>query len=235
MRRVWGSWHGAMAWGVATLLLSFAMQSVFPQELAYLPAGWALESPVLAFEFATDPSHLAAIFGTPGDPQYAARIAAMDAGNGLDYLFMLVYGSFLLAFFGAGAAARGNARWWLAGALGPFAALCDAIENALLLRITADMADASAELSLLPIFVWSKFTALALASGAAAWLFARMRAWPLALACLPGLLLIVPALYDRWTFGALVIPGTALTWTAMLVWSGWRVMRGPQRESRGAI
>ncbi len=225
IRRAWGSWPAALVWGIATLALSRVFPSVFPQELASQPVDWSVSSPVLAFEFATHPSHLAAIFGVPTDPQYAGRIAGMDAGNRLDYLFMLFYGSTILSFFGAGAAATGNRRWWLAGWLGVLAALSDAIENALLLSITADMADASGKLAILPFFVWTKFVLLALSGGLAGWLLLRLRAWPLALLCLPGLVLIVPAILFPWRYGELVIPGTALAWVAMLLWSGWRVVR----------
>ncbi|MBD60177.1 MAG: hypothetical protein CL808_08680 [Citromicrobium sp.] len=224
-RRAWGSWPAALTWGLATLVLSLAMGRVFPQELASPPAQWALASPVLAFEFATEPSHLVAIFGTVADPLSSARVAAMDAGNRLDYLFMLFYGSLILAFFGAGGATTGDRRWWLAGWLGPLAAASDAVENALLLSITADMSDPSGELALLPVFVWTKFGLLALSSGLAGWLFIRMRAWPLALLCLPGAVLIVPAILARWTYGELLVPGTALTWLVMLLWAGWRTAR----------
>lgn len=49
--------------------------------------------------------------------------------------FMVVCGSFMRAFFGATARTTGNARWWRAGWLGPFAAISDAVENALPLSI----------------------------------------------------------------------------------------------------
>ena len=144
---------------------------------------------------------------------------------------MVVYGSFVLAFFGASAAATGNPRWWLAGWLGPLAAVSDAVENALLLSINADMAAPEAELAGLPLPVWIKFVALALACGLAGW--ALLRAARLAARA-------AAACRRRWRSGSgLAAPlhwgeaavGTiALAWIAMLGWAAWRTLARPENN-----
>jgi hypothetical protein len=212
-------------WGIATLLVSQSFNFVMPQEIAQPILGAQIENPVLAFEFARTAAHLDAVFGVLGDPLREARIAMMVRGNVLDYLFMVVYGSFVLAFFGACAAATAERRWWLAGLLGPLASVADAIENALLLSINGDMASPQAELAWLPIPVWTKFTALALAGGFAAWALFRQRAWLPALLCLPAPLAIWFGLTAPLRWGAAAVSAIALSWIAMLGWAAWRTWR----------
>lgn len=231
MPRAWHGWRACLLWGIATLLVSQSFSLVMPQSLAEPLPGVAVDNPVLAFEFARTTTHLNAIFGFPGDPEREARIAGMIAGNWLDYLFMVVYGSFVLAFFGASAQATGERRWWFAGWLGPLAAFSDAIENALLLSINADMAAPETELMFLPYPVWTKFTLLAVACGLAGWALFRQRAWPLALPCLVAPVMIVPALLRPWTWGQAAVTAIALGWIAMLVWAAWRTWRDGRSQS----
>lgn len=205
--------------------MSQSFSLFFPETMAAAIPGAAVDRPVLAFEFARTTAHLDFIFGHPGDPLRESRIAGMIAGNWLDYLFMVVYGSFVLAFFGATAHATRERRWWFAGWLGPLAAVADAIENALLLSINADMAAPETELAYLPYPVWTKFTLLAIACGLAAWALIRQRAWLPALFCIPALLMIVPGLLSPWTRGQQAVSAIGLAWMAMLAWAAWRTWR----------
>ena len=225
MARAWHSWRACLLWGLATLLVSQSFALFFPETMAATIPGAAVDNPVVAFEFARTPAHLDFIFGAPGDPLREGRIAGMIAGNWLDYLFMVVYGSFVLAFFGATASATGDSRWWFAGSLGVIAAISDAIENALLLSINADMATPETELLFLPYPVWIKFALLAAACGFAGWALARQRAWWLAPPCLVAPVLIVPGLLSPWSWGQIAVSGIALGWIAMLLWASWRVWR----------
>jgi hypothetical protein len=227
----WDSWRACLLWGIATVLVSQSFALFMPATLAHPVAGSTVDNPVLAFEFASTQAHLDAVFGLAGEPLRAGRIAGMIKGNVLDYLFMVVYGSFVLAFFGASARAMGERRWWLAGWLGPLAALSDAIENALLLSINADMATPEAELTFLPWFVWTKFVLLAVACGLAGFALFRQRAWLLALPCLVAPAMIVPGVLDRWTWGQPAVSAIALGWLAMLLWAAWRAWRGPRVQS----
>lgn len=225
LRAGWGSWRACLVWGVATLIVSQSFGFFMPEALAYPIPGAAITNPVLAFEFARTPAHVDAVFGAPGDSLRAGRIAGMIQGNVFDYLFMVVYGSFVLAFFGATAAATGNPRWWIAGWLGPLAAVADAIENALLLSINADMASPRAELAILPLPVWTKFIALGLACGCAAWALARQRAWLPALLCAPAAGAIWFGLAAPLRQGQAAVSTIALGWSAMLAWAAWRTWR----------
>lgn len=149
----------------------------------------------------------------------------MMRGNLFDYLFMVVYGSFVLTFFGSSARAMGDPRWWIAGWLGPLAAVSDAVENALLLSINADMGEPGPELAALPYPVWLKFIALAVACGLAGWALVRQRAWLPALLCAPAPIAIWIGLAAPLQRGENAVATIALGWAAMLVWAAWRVWR----------
>lgn len=228
----WGSWRACLGWGLATLAVSQAFGLFMPEVMAHPIPGASIANPVLAFEFSGTPDHLAAVFGDSGDPLRRERIAGMIEGNIFDYLFMVVYGSFVLAFFGASANTLGDRRWWLAGALGPLAALADAIENALLLSINADMATPEAELAWLAYPVWTKFTALAMGCGLAAWALVRMRGWLPAALCLPAPAATWFGLARPLSWGEPAVSAIALGWIGMLGWSIWRVWRGTRSIHR---
>jgi len=225
LRAGWGSWRACLLWGIATAIVSQSFGFFMPAALAHPIPGASISNPVLAFEFARTPAHLDAVFGAADDPERAGRIAGMMQGNLFDYLFMVVYASFVAAFFGASAKATGNPRWWLAGWLGPLAAVADAIENALLLSINADMTTPEAELAYLPAFVWTKFIALSVACGLAAWALVRQRAW------LPALLVVPPAIAiwfgaaAPFARGELAVFTIFIAWVTMLAYAGWRAWR----------
>lgn len=223
MRAGWNSWRACLLWGIATVIVSQSFGLFMPATLAHPIPGASIANPVLAFEFARTPAHLDAVFGLAGDPLRAGRITGMMKGNLFDYLFMVVYGSFVLAFFGAVARDSGNARWWLAGWLGPLAGAADAVENAFLLSINADMATPGPELALLAYPVWTKFIALAMACGFAAWALARRRAWLPAALCAPPVLAIWFGLADPFRWGENAVSTIVLAWLAMLGWAAWRV------------
>jgi hypothetical protein len=225
LRAGWSSWRACLLWGIATALVSQSFALVMPAALAHPIPGASISNPVLAFEFARTPAHLDAIFGAPGDPLRAVRIAEMMRGNVLDYLFMAVYGSFVLAFFGASAASTGDARWRIAGWLGLVAALADAAENALLLSINADMASPGTELAWLPLFVWTKFIALSLACGLAAWAMVRQRAWLPAILVAPPALAIWAGMSAPYARGELAVMTIFIAWVTMLGYAAWRTWR----------
>ena len=225
VRAGWGRWRACLLWGIATLLVSQSFKLFMPEAMAHPIPGATIANPVLAFEFARTPADLDAVFGALGEPLRPVRIAGMMRGNVLDYLFMVVYGSFVLAFFGASAKATDNAVWWRAGWLGPLAALSDAIENALLLSINADMASPGAELAALPWFVWIKFVALAVACGLAASALLRQRGWLPALMCIPAPIALWFGLAAPLRWGEAAVSMIALGWIAMLAWAAWRWWR----------
>jgi len=225
VRAGFSSWRACLCWGLATLAVSQSFALVMPAALAHPIPGANIDNPVLAFEFARSPADLDAIFGTVGDPQRAVRITGMNRGNLLDYLFMLVYGSFLFAFFAATATETGDRRWLRIGWLGPIAGCADGIENGLLLSIGTAMTNPWPELGFLPFPVWTKFVLLAAASAANAFAFIRMRAWPLAVACVPAPLAIWWGAAEPMRYGQSAASTIALCWAAMLGWAIWRVVR----------
>lgn len=195
------------------VVLMFAvMQAVFPKTLAAPLPEARVQSPVLLFEFARTQVHLDHVFGTPADP---ARIAAMDRGNRLDFLFMPIYGFFVFSFFAGIAQDRKRRIWLVFGALGLVAAASDAAENTLLLDITANLSTSGNALALLAWPVWIKFGLLALASGGAAVALFRSGRRVLAALCFPAPLAILPALIQPLQFGSLA---------AALIGLGWLVM-----------
>ncbi|WBX83350.1 hypothetical protein [Sphingosinicella microcystinivorans] len=198
------------------VILMFAvMQAVFPRTLAAPLPDARVQSPVLLFEFARTPEHLDHVFGAPGDPERPARIAAMDRGNRLDFLFMPLYGFFVFSVF-AGIARERKRRVWLAvGALGLVAAASDAVENVLLLEITADLPSPGDALACLPWPVWIKFGLLALTCGAAAVALFRSGRRVLGALCLPAPLAILPGIAMPLQFGSLAVAMIGLGWLAM--------------------
>ncbi|MBD3730542.1 MAG: hypothetical protein IE933_12635 [Sphingomonadales bacterium] len=197
------------------------MQSFFPATLA-VPLPGSTIRPVLLLEFAATPQHLVHIFGEPGDPQRAARIAGMTTGNQLDYLLMPAYALLTLSFFLGVGRELGGTIWRLFGWMGVIAALADSVENAIMFRMVADMAHPLGEMAILPFPVWTKFGLLALTCGGAALAFARMRRWVLAALCLPAPLLLVPAMLDPYGIGPTATAMIGLGWLAMAIHAGSR-------------
>ena len=150
-------WTVCAGLGVAVLACAAFVLTLFPAEGGDYAPGYG--APVYAFEMARSPDDLWRVFGAPNDPQHQAHIAAMDRGNRWDYLFMVLYGSFVASFFVAGQAERPSWRWRIGAALGVIAALADSIENLILLRLTTNLS-AGTGLEALPYPVWTKFTAL---------------------------------------------------------------------------
>lgn len=207
---------------LAVIVLFLIMGRFFPQELA-IPLAESDIRPVLLLEFASSPQHLVHIFGASDDPARASRISGMNTGNAIDYLLMVAYGLMTFSFFrGVGRDLRGGI-WQLFGWMGIVAALADAIENALMFRMVADMADPLGEMALLPYPVWIKFGLLAITCGGAAWAFVQMKRWVLAALCLPAPLLLVPGMLDPFGLGPTSTMLIGLGWLAMGIHVGTRL------------
>ncbi len=198
----------------AVVALMLVMQQFFPAELA-MPLEGSDIRPVLLLEFASTPQHLRNIFGASDDPDFAARVAGMNIGNAIDYPFMLVYGLFVLSFFAGIARELPERVWLLFGWLGMAAAASDAVENALLFRMVADMANPLDEMAVLPFPVWTKFGLLAICCAGAAWALIRMKRWVLAFLCLPAPIMLIPGILDPYGTGPLATTLIGLGWLAM--------------------
>lgn len=224
-------WLACLALGIATLVMTGVLSATFPDTAAAMLSGYG--QPVLAFEFATTLNDLTAIFGTPDDPMRAARLAAMQAGNEQDYLYMLLYAAFLAS--GLYALWRELRLPLLLVAVGMpvLAAMFDAYENWLLFDIQAafTLGEYSDALDALALPVTIKFVLLTLTNLAIGHAMTRMegKGWQIGGAlvmvpCLATLMaLIAPAAFG-WTLSAAIGAG----WIGLIIMAGiacWYLLR----------
>jgi hypothetical protein len=147
--------------GVAVILVSVFSLLVFPQTSPGQIEGF--RSPIIAFEFAETVEEINTLFGPNGSPKQAEMVRQMDQGNRLDYLYMLLYSSFLFSF-AIVAVKQSGQKWLYAGAILAVSALIgDALENVQLLTITANLqsGDFGDALARLHWFTWLKWGSLA--------------------------------------------------------------------------
>ena len=215
---------------IAVIILFAAMGQFFPQALA-VPLPGSTIRPVLLLEFAATPQHLVHIFGEADNPDRAARIAGMKTGNAIDYLLMPAYGLMTFSFFRRIDRDLGGTMWrWFAW-MGIAAALADAVENALMFRMVADMASPLDEMVLLPFPVWAKFGLLAMTCAGAAWAFFGMQRWFLMLLCMPAPLLLIPGMLDPYGFAPISTTMIGLGWVSMGIYSALQWRRASQLQS----
>lgn len=223
-------WIAVLALGVASIGYALLLQKIFPASGAAIPPGYG--SPVLAFEFARTQADLVAIFGEVGDPERAARLMAMQAGNEQDLLFMPLYAAFLAS--GCWALWREVRRPVLIlGVIMPvLAAMFDAWENWLLFGVQTAfvLGEYAPEMATLAAPVTVKFlllTATNLLIGHGM-MQVPGRGWQLA-----GVLIIVPciatimALIAPMAFGWTLAPAIAAGWMALLgtaAIASWRMI-----------
>lgn len=148
--------------GVGTILMTLVMTAIGPRPTAPLPTGYI--TPVLAYEFATTEAEVAALFAPAGRPAGDAVRAAMDRVNRFDFLYIVLYGSFLATFALVCAHTTRRPLFLLAAALAPLIMLADVLENIQLLTMTARLGtqDIAANLARLHWFTWLKWGGLAL-------------------------------------------------------------------------
>jgi hypothetical protein len=177
--------------------------------------------PIIAFEMALDRADLVAVFGPPG-PCREALAADLGVVDRIDYLFMLTYGTMLVAAL----IALGRRRMVLLAILAP---LADATENVALLAMNID--EPGGWIALLAVAARAKFVLLGAASCAiavATWRHTTGRMRWFALAHAPAL----PATIVGCAFAAaspLLTPAVAISWFAAIVWAGLslRARRSP--------
>ncbi|PID85144.1 MAG: hypothetical protein CSB13_09555 [Chloroflexi bacterium] len=156
--------------GLAVILISVISLFIFPQTAPGQIAG--IRSPIIAFEFAQTVDEIHTLFGPDGSPEQADMIRKMDQGNILDYLYMLLYSSFLFSFALTIVKQSGKQWLYLGAVLAILALIGDALENIQLLTITAHLpsGDIVAALARLHWFTWLKWGSLALYFlGASVW------------------------------------------------------------------
>jgi len=148
--------------GILLIITSLTLMKVFPSQAPKLPHGFI--TPILAFEFAISRQEIENLFGKPQSEYRKSMVAAMDLGNRLDYIYMILYSSFLFGFSITCARLSRNRRYYLAGLVSVLVLVGDAMENIQLFGITRKLAegDFEKELQLLFYFTWLKWGGLAL-------------------------------------------------------------------------
>lgn len=150
------TWLLCFLTGLTLMVLSAVIFPLFPQDMA-MPNG--IDSPVIAFEFARNYADLVAVFGPIDDPLRTERILAMDQGNRLDMVYMVIYSAFIALFFWAAFLRNRRVIWLAFMAIGLLAGVADAIENSILFGITEDL-EIAHHLNWLPYPVHAKFLSL---------------------------------------------------------------------------
>jgi hypothetical protein len=146
--------------GAASLVFTLLLMLLFPASMGPLPE--SMRTPILAFELARSTAEVETMFGPPGSAERAAWLVAMNRGNWADFVYMLLYGSYLVLFSRAlaGLSARPSP---LATRFAPLPALIDVLENVQLLSISSSLGgDYRAALARLHWFTWGKWLLIAL-------------------------------------------------------------------------
>lgn len=143
--------------GVAVVFAGLALMVAFPAKAPELPHGFF--TPIIAFEFIQDSQEVQALFGPDGSPAREELVRRMDLGNTVDFLFMVLYSSFLFCFGMEAFRATGLRRFLLACPVAVMVLAGDLVENLQLLGITRGLAsgDIEARLSLLRVITWVKW------------------------------------------------------------------------------
>lgn len=211
--------------GGLVLALSVPVLAAFPQSGSDVPPGYG--GAVFAFEMATKPSDLLAIFGPEGDPLRQSRIAQMNDGNILDYPFLISYSLFMAAFFVAIYARQQTRIWLLMSGFGILAGASDAVENLILLNLTNNL-ESAPFIAWLKFPVWLKFGSIALCNCAAGIYLIQRSSWAwraVGAITIVGGLGVSIALINPSNLGLFIAPGTSIGWTAMLIFSAIRSLR----------
>jgi hypothetical protein len=148
--------------GLGVVLCSVVLILVFPGKAGKLPDGFF--TPIIAFEFMQTPQEVIDLFGPPETIQHEYLVKAMDLGNRIDFLYMILYSAFLFAFCMKVAALRGKGIYKLGGILALVILAGDLLENLQLLGITSLLGtgDFTRELFLLRVFTWQKWGGIVL-------------------------------------------------------------------------
>ena len=227
------AWKRCLVFALLVIAVAAIMMPIFPKEGAGYPPG--LGQPVFAFEMAESAEDLTLVFGAPDDAQRSARIEAMDCGNRWDYAFLFAYGGYQWAFLVAVAAASRQQIWkWLAW-FGIVAGVCDAVENAILLNMTAHL-ETSPYIDWLRWPVWTKFLSM-MVCAAATGIFLLTRpstGWKLAgIAALGGSFTVGAAFVSPVDWGWAIGNGLAVVWLLQLVFCLDQLRRSADQTSAG--
>lgn len=143
--------------GLLVILVSIVLVAVFPSQAPRLPDGFF--TPIIAFEFIETRAEVFQMFVDTSGTVRHEMVAAMNLGNRLDFIYMVLYNLFL-ALFCAKCAAISRKKFYYAGSVIAVAVLAaDALENVQLLGITGalETRDFGCYLEWLRLFTWVKW------------------------------------------------------------------------------
>lgn len=146
--------------GIGVILMSLVLMAVFPTTAPWMMDGFF--TPIIAFEFIGTTEEVFQFFGSPDSPEYDPMIEAMDLGNRLDFIYMVLYSLFLLLFARQCVKLTGNRLFYLSMGLALVVLIGDFLENLQLLEITSKLSSGNfeEELQYLRIFTWQKWGGL---------------------------------------------------------------------------
>lgn len=147
--------------GIGVVVVGLIMLALAPSATGPLPRGFF--TPIIAFEFARSERAVIELFGPDGSPLRESVLLALRRGTWLDFLFMLLYGSFLFTFARRCAQLSGRRLYVAAAALAVLAVIADALENVQLLQImnAVEQTNEAGQLLWLQLFTWIKWGSLA--------------------------------------------------------------------------
>jgi hypothetical protein len=143
--------------GICVIITSIILLTVFPGRGPKLPEGFF--TPIIAFEFIQTPQEIMDLFGQIGSPEQQGLVKAMNLGNRIDFLYMVLYTAFLFVFCRRAAFIRKRKAYYLGCFLTPVVLAGDFLENLQLLGITSRLGsgDFEHQLAMLKIFTWQKW------------------------------------------------------------------------------
>lgn len=147
--------------GIAVIVMSILLMCVFPSRSPSLPAGFF--TPIIAFEFIESTEEVYQLFGDMTSPTYQDMVRAMDRGNRLDFIYMLLYSAFLFFFSIQCSRETGQKLFYLGAVISVVVLTGDFMENLQLLGITSKLQAGTfeGELMALKIFTWQKWGGIA--------------------------------------------------------------------------
>ncbi len=146
--------------GIGVITISLVLMFTGPQETGPMAEGFF--TPIIAFEFASDFQDINLIFYDGHSQLIEPAISAITFGTRLDFLFLVLYGTFLLTFSLTCASLTDKRYFYLPAFLAVLAALFDLLENLQLLSIMEQLGSNSyiTQLNYLHLFTWLKWGTL---------------------------------------------------------------------------
>ena len=148
--------------GLIVLVFSIILLIILPTKAPSMPDGF--NTPIIAFEFLRTKEEVYGLFGPMNSEIQKKLVASMDLGNRLDFIYMLLYSTFLFLFSFKCTEETGNKLFYSGMAISVIVLFGDFMENIQLLGITSKLATANFETELfyLNIYTWIKWLGIAL-------------------------------------------------------------------------